>query len=105
MEMTEEEGAEGMRIIIKYAAAWAQRRGELFDKSKVAGQVGKFISRHFQVRDDTVDAIQHYQDCWAIQATTWCELACFAMSLGKAIVSEADVERSFLKQGLIFSKL
>ena len=43
MEMTEEERAEGMRIIIKYAAAWAQRRGELFDKSKVAGQVGKFI--------------------------------------------------------------
>ena len=104
--MTEEDREKGVRLVTKYASAWAQRRNQCFNRSEFAGHIGKFIVRRIEDSSeaDTPEE-QLYMEYWSATASVWCDLACFALSVGTTIITEADVERSFSKQSYIFNKL
>ena len=66
--------------------------------SPSTGQLGRFMVRALNPDD-------HYTQYWAVKATSWFELPQFALALGEAAVSEAAVERSFSRQGMVYTSL
>eukprot|EP00662_Eupelagonemidae_sp_cell21_P027382 gene27382-9682_t len=97
-KMDDDERTEALRLAHRYGKFHAQRHGWEWDEDKIEIHLSNFMS----IKDR---GGKSYNEYWRPKRLTMVALASFALSVGRCMVTEASVERSYSKEGRILTAL
>eukprot|EP00662_Eupelagonemidae_sp_cell21_P036327 gene36327-44037_t len=97
-DMTDAERTEALELTHRYGKFHAQRHGWEWDEEKIENHVADFIKNKDRGN-------KKFNDYWRPKRITMIAFASFVISVGRCMVTEASVERSYSKEGRILTAL